>query len=102
MKLLTAIPNATFGYMEHTMRVASEVILNISIEQECIGPVWPHPWDHYPFITSGRYVWLRYHDLDCGQRDQITNAVERVKNRLSQHSSTVKANMPYVTGNDPK
>lgn len=84
------------------MRVASDVILNISIEQECIGPVWPHPWDHYPFITSGRYVWLRYHDLDCGQRDQIRNAVERVKHRLSQHSSRGKARMPYLAGDDPK
>ena len=84
------------------MRVASEVILNISIEQKCIGPAWPHPWDHYPFIAAGRCVWLRYHDLDSGQRDQIRHAVDRVKRRLSQHSSRVQDTMPHLVGDDPK
>ncbi|MGD2074001.1 MAG: hypothetical protein PVI91_01210 [Gammaproteobacteria bacterium] len=65
------------------MRVASEIILALSLEQAVSGPPWPHPWDHYPFVNNGQCVWLRYRDLDTEQRKAISDAVARVKRRLS-------------------
>jgi hypothetical protein len=64
------------------MRIASEIILQLSIEQEVTGIRWPHPWDHYPFLTNGHYVWLRYQDLDSGQREGVRHALRDVKRRL--------------------
>ena len=64
------------------MRVASEIILQLSIEQIADGIRWPHPWDHYPFITDGSCVWLRYQDLDSEQHRKIRRALAEIKRRL--------------------
>jgi hypothetical protein len=64
------------------MRVASEMILELSIEQELDGVAWPHPWDHYPFFRNGRYFWLRYQDLGPDQREQVRCALVQVRRRL--------------------
>jgi hypothetical protein len=64
------------------MRIASEIILALSIEQESTGPSWPHPWDHYPFATGSGYVWLRYRDLNAEQRAQVREVLGRVRRRL--------------------
>jgi hypothetical protein len=68
------------------MRVASEIILKLSIELKLTGPAWPHPWDHYPFRLSGKYVWLPYQSLDFAQREQIKRAVVHVNNKLAQQA----------------
>jgi hypothetical protein len=75
---------ALFGKAEKAtlVRVASEIILQLSIEQEAAGVPWPHPWDHYPFMTNGNYVWRRYQDLDSGQREEIRHTLVHVKRRL--------------------
>jgi hypothetical protein len=64
------------------VRVASEIILRLSIEQEAAGVLWPHPWDHYPFMANGNCVWRRYQDLDTGQREEIRYALVQVKRRI--------------------
>ena len=64
------------------MHVATEIILQLSIEQEADGIPWPHPWDHYPFIRNGNYVWLPYQDLDAEQQRKIRHALVDVKRRL--------------------
>jgi len=64
------------------MRVASEIILQLSIEQQAVGPPWPHPWDHYPFMKNGTCVWLRYSDLGSEQREQIRHTLVRVRRKL--------------------
>jgi hypothetical protein len=79
-------PKILFETAEHDMRVASEIILELSIELECSGPSWPHPWDHYPFRCSGKYVWLPYQALDLTQRVQIKRAVVHVNNKLEQQA----------------
>ena len=68
------------------MRVATEIILNLSTEQELPGIMWPHPWDHYPFRHSGSdtCVWFRYEDLDEFQRRQVQTCVETVQHQLEQ------------------
>jgi hypothetical protein len=68
------------------MRVASEIILKLSIELVGTGPTWPHPWDHYPFKLSGKYVWLPYQSLDSAQREQIKHAVAYVNNMLAHQA----------------
>ena len=68
------------------MRVASEIILKLSIELESTGPTWPHPWDHYPFWFSGKHVWLPYQSLDLTQREQIKRAVVHVNKKLAQQA----------------
>jgi hypothetical protein len=68
------------------MRVASEIILKLSIELEDTGPTWPHPWDHYPFWFSGKYVWLPYHSLDSTQREKIKRIVVHVNSKLAQQA----------------
>ncbi len=64
------------------MRVASKLILQLSIELEDDGRPWPHPWDHYPFHKDGKHVWLRYQDIDAEQHEQIRHALLRVNRRL--------------------
>jgi hypothetical protein len=64
------------------VQVASEIILELSLELQNDGRPWPHPWDHYPFVTQGEYVWLRYRDLDAEQREQVIGALVRVRRRL--------------------
>jgi hypothetical protein len=68
------------------MHVASEIILKLSIELEGTGPTWPHPWDHYPFFSSGKCVWLPYQSLDSKQREQIKHTVAHVNNKLAQQA----------------
>jgi hypothetical protein len=53
---------------------------------EDTGPTWPHPWDHYPFWFSGKYVWLPYQSLDSEQREQIERTVAQVHNKLAQQA----------------
>ena len=57
------------------MDVAADIIMALSIEQAESGPSWPHPWDHYPFVSNGRPVWLRYQELDSGQRELVQTAI---------------------------
>lgn len=64
------------------MRVASEIILQLSIEQEADGIPWPHPWDHYPFMLNGNCVWLRYQELDSVKRRKIRDALVHIERRL--------------------
>lgn len=72
------------------MHLATEIITKLIYEQELAGPAWPHPWDHYPFMMGGKYVWLRYQDLDSGQREQVRCAVVQVMRKLGQHSFAVE------------
>jgi hypothetical protein len=69
----------SYRHVENTMRIASEIILSLSNELECAGSPWPHPWDHYPFRSAGKCIWLRYQDLDPGQREQIRHAITQIK-----------------------
>ena len=64
------------------MHVALQTILELSIEQKQSGVVWPHPWDHYPFVMEGRQVWKRYQDLTPEQKNQLTQALDTI--RLSE------------------
>ncbi len=72
------------------MRLATEIITKLIYEQVLAGPAWPHPWDHYPFMTAGKYVWLRYQELDSVQRKQVRCAVVQVMRKLGQHSLAVE------------
>jgi hypothetical protein len=65
------------------MHLASDIILELSLEQEHEGIRWPHPWDHYPFITDGGCIWVRYTDLDSIHRDQIRRALIRIARNLA-------------------
>ena len=69
------------------MRLASEIILELDIEQKMTGLYWPHPWDHYPFIRDNACIWLRYQDLDNMQRDLIRHALVQIDRRLSRTAS---------------
>lgn len=64
------------------MRIASEIILGLTVEQKVAGSPWPHPWDHYPFVADGKCVWVRYQDLDTGQREQIKDALADMQRTL--------------------
>ena len=64
------------------MQVAAKIILELSLELQNYGRSWPHPWDHYPFVTGGETVWLRYRDLNAEQREQVRLAMVRVRRRL--------------------
>ena len=64
------------------MRVAAEIILELSVEQEDGGPPWPHPWDHYPFVSNGRPVWLRYRDLNPEQRELLRRAMAEIRRKI--------------------
>jgi hypothetical protein len=64
------------------VRIASEIILGLTVEQKVAGPPWPHPWDHCPFVAGGKCVWLRYTDLDTGQREQIKDALANMQRTL--------------------
>jgi hypothetical protein len=64
------------------MRVATEIILEISVEQAKGGSPWPHPWDHYPFVVTGNRVWVPYQDLTAGQRHQLTRALQEIGRTL--------------------
>ena len=66
------------------MRVALEIILELSIEQQAGAPSWPHPWDHYPFVSNGRPVWLRYRDLDPEQRELLQRTMAEIRRRLAR------------------
>ena len=73
-----------------SMRLALDMILELSIEQRRAGLCWPHPWDHYPFIRDNAYIWLRYRDLDSMQRDQIRRTVSEVAQRLAEESLSTR------------
>jgi hypothetical protein len=65
------------------VQVAAKIILELSLElQKNYSRSWPHPWDHYPFVTGGETVWLRYRDLTAEQREQVRLAMVRVRRRL--------------------
>jgi hypothetical protein len=64
------------------MRIAAETILQLSIELQRNGIHWSHPWDHYPFITTGKRIWLRYSELDARQAGQVRAVVADVVSRL--------------------
>jgi len=64
------------------MRIAVRTILELSIEQEQSGVVWPHPWDHYPFLLDGQQVWKRYQNLTSEQKHQLELALDAI--RLAQ------------------
>ena len=65
------------------MQIAADIILQLSLEQQGCGLFWPHPWDHYPFISNGKPTWLRYRDLDQGQRELIRSAMVEIHHRLA-------------------
>jgi hypothetical protein len=65
------------------MHVAADIILQLSLEQRGSGPPWPHPWDHYPFLCNGEAIWLRYRDLDQGQRELVQTAMDEIHHRLA-------------------
>jgi hypothetical protein len=64
------------------MCVAAKIMLRLSIELEDDGRPWPHPWDYYPLVTDGKYIWLRYQDLNAEQREQIRRTLVRVSRGL--------------------
>jgi hypothetical protein len=66
------------------MRIASEIILELSATHHDTCPPWPHPWDHYPFVTDGQTVWLAFRDLDPGQREQVRHTLRHLKRRLGE------------------
>ena len=61
------------------MRIEVQTILELSIEQMCSGLIWPHPWDHYPFLVEGARVWKRYEDLTPEQKRQVTHALDELR-----------------------
>ena len=65
------------------MQVAADIILQLSLEQRGSGLPWPHPWDHYPFVSNGKAIWLRYRDLDQGQRELIRSTMVEIHHRLA-------------------
>jgi hypothetical protein len=64
------------------MRVAAEIILEISVEQAKCGSQWPHPWDHYPFVVKGKRVWVPYQDLTAAQRHQLIQVLNDIGRTL--------------------
>ena len=66
------------------MRIAVRTILDLSIEQEQSGVVWPHPWDHYPFLLDGQQVWKRYHNLTSEQKHQLELALDVIRSAQEQ------------------
>jgi hypothetical protein len=52
------------------------------MELEHAGHPWPHPWDHYPFLSEDECVWVRYQDLDAADRQQVRLAVRYVSRAL--------------------
>ena len=40
--------------------------------------VWPHPWEHYPFLINGRRKWVRYQDIEIEQKQLITNTLNEI------------------------
>ena len=64
------------------MRIAAELMLEHSIELQRSGLHWTHPWDHYPFMATGKCVWLRYADLDAYQARQVRDTVTDIQSRL--------------------
>lgn len=64
------------------MRVAAEIILEISVEQARGGSAWPHPWDHYPFVVKGKRIWVPYQDLTAAQRHQLSRALQEIGRAL--------------------
>jgi len=60
------------------MRVEVQTIRELSNEQMNCGLVWPHPWDHYPFLVDGTRVWKRYRDLTPEQKRQIMQALHEL------------------------
>jgi hypothetical protein len=67
------------------MRVAVQTILELSIEQKQSGVIWPHPWDHYPFLLDGQQVWKRYRDLTPEQKQQLTQALDTIRSAEQQN-----------------
>ena len=66
------------------MRIAVRTILELSIEQEQSGVVWPHPWDHYPFMLDGQQVWKRYQNLTSEQKHQLELALDAIRSAQEQ------------------
>jgi len=66
------------------MRIAVRTILELSIEQEQSGVVWPHPWDHYPFLLDGQQVWKRYQNLTSEQKHQLELALDAIRSAQEQ------------------
>ena len=64
------------------MRIASEIILELGTAHHDTRPIWPHPWDHHPFLMDEQTVWLAYRDLDPGQREQATHTLRHLEHRL--------------------
>jgi hypothetical protein len=56
---------------------AEQQVSTDQLEYTCI---WPHPWEHYPFLVDGKRKWLRYIDLEVEQKKLISNTISEIEN----------------------
>ena len=55
--------------------ITEQKVSSEHIESTC---VWPHPWEHYPFLINGRRKWVRYQDIEIEQKQLITNTLNEI------------------------
>jgi hypothetical protein len=66
------------------MRLDLETMLQLNAElRQCLRPqdagwVWPHPWEHYPFVVDNERKWIRYRELMASQKQLVQSTLEEI------------------------
>jgi hypothetical protein len=59
------------------VRLDVKTMLELNAELLESDYIWPHPWEHYPFVVDGERQWVRYQNLQAEQKQVICNALNK-------------------------
>ncbi len=66
------------------MQLEIDIMMKLITEQQVSSEymqstcVWPHPWEHYPFLINGRRKWVRYQDLEIKHKQLISDSLNKI------------------------